>query len=767
MSSRTRDVVRLASWVGLYLVAGVVGRLTIIDGHSLSLVWPAAGVGMLWLATSDRRRIAADLAGLAATVFVVNASTGAPTALALLFVLTNLLQAGSFVLLLRRLRPDLRGFGGVREPGSLVDLGMLTGAALVSCLVAAAVGHVGLGLLGTDGTLTTFLVWWGRNMTGLLVVGMLGLLLLGRLAGAAGPREVVNRLRAAFWPSTHEATGALGVAAVSVGLLWFVFGASDALPVGFLLLFTTVLAGVRLGPLGVVVHGLAVGAGSVAFTLAGSGPFAAISEISERALVAQVFVTMTIITGLVLAFSRVERNQALADLSLLQRETAERAKLFGAVLEHMKEGVAVVDAEGTFLLRNPAGRQMLGLTQDTAATSPTAAAVSGHLTDLDGREVPADQMPYRLALAGEDVLRDYRFQPPDGGEPMILEVTASALPIDHGLLPANDRVGGREGDTDADARVIISYRDVTAARHDRDALATFAGVVAHDLKRPLTVINGWSEALAEDFRAGPVSPEDGSRMLTRVTDASRQMGHFIDDLLSYTVVRDAPVHPIDVDLSRAADEAATIFRERSNRPQIYVQTGLHALADPVLVRQILDNLIGNATKYVAAGVRPRVQVRGREDADWTLLTVTDNGIGVPAEQREQIFETFHRAHGAAYRGTGLGLAIVRRAVERSGGSIHLRDNPTGGSIFEVRLPPAPSAPVVAAPETRAVPARAEAPVVVPVVPASAVGPVSTLSPVAAAGSTSSVGQVGAVGPASSIGSGTPAVPAAPAVAAGA
>ncbi len=730
MSTRNRLVVRLASWVGLYVVAGVLGRLTIIDGHALSLVWPAAGVGMLWLATSDRHRLPADLVAYAATVYLVNATTGASAPLAWLFVLTNLLQAGGFVLLVRWLRPDLRGFGGSREPGFLVDLGALTGAALLSCLAAASVGELGLSLLGSQGTLTTFLVWWGRNLTGLLVVGVLGLLLLGRLAGARGAREIGDRLRAAFWPSTREATGALSVAVVSGGLLWFVFGASDALPVGFLLLFTTVLAGVRLGPLGVVVHGLAVGAGSIVFTLGGRGPFAAIADISERALVAQVFVTMTVVTGLVLAFSRVERNQALADLSLLQRETADRAQLFGAVLEHMKEGVMVVDDQGRYLLRNPAGLRLIGM---TGVGDNVRDPASYGLTHTDGSPVLPHEMPFRRALRGEDPVEDLMLTQP-GEAPRILEVTGAALPTEDG------------GPSD---RAIISYRDVTAARHDRDALATFAGVVAHDLKRPLTVINGWSEALAEDFRAGPVSPEDGARMLNRVTDASRQMSHFIDDLLSYTVVRDAPVHPIDVDLSRAADEAATIFRERTNRPQIYVQTGLHALADPVLVRQILDNLIGNATKYVAAGVRPRVQVRGREDADWTLLTVTDNGIGVPAEQREQIFETFHRAHGAEYRGTGLGLAIVRRAVERSGGTISLRDNPAGGSIFEVRLPPAPSAPVVAAPKARSLPARASAHVS-PSGPASSFGPVSS-GPVSSgsvsSGSGASVAAAGTVVPA--------------------
>ncbi len=119
----------------------------------------------------------------------------------------------------------------------------------------------------------------------------------------------------------------------------------------------------------------------------------------------------------------------------------------------------------------------------------------------------------------------------------------------------------------------------------------------------------------------------------------------------------------------------------------------------MLVRQVLDNLIGNATKYVAPGVRPRVQVRGREDADVTVLTVSDNGIGIPEDQRAQVFETFHRVHPEGYRGTGLGLAIVRRAVERCGGTIEVRDNPGGGTVFEVHLPAGTPA-VTAAPPTR-------------------------------------------------------------------
>ncbi len=680
-------------WCALYAAAGVLGRLTIIDGQSMSLVWPAAGVGALWLATSTRQRLPLDLLAMAAVVYAVNASTGATPALATTFVVTNLLQGLVFAALVGRLRPGLIAAGGGRSPGSIDDLGVVAGSAAAACLVAAAVGDLGLGLLGRDPTAMAFVLWWGRNLTGILTVGVLGLLLLARYGVPAGdpPAQRISR---------RTAVEAAVLSTLSAGLLAAIFGRTEAPPVGFLLLFATVIAGVRLGPIGAGLHGLATGSAAVAFTLLGRGPFAGVGDLTERALYAQVFVMMTVLTGLVLAFNRAERNRALTDLQVLQAHTADRAQLFEAVLEHLREGVVVTDDQGRFLLRNNAGRALLGeLPGDSDRVQDPAFYDLKH---LDGRPVQPEERPFRLAVEGHEVVADYLLRPRDGREPVVLEVAASPLPPSD---PADPR-----------PRAILTYRDVTALRHDRDALAAFSGVVAHDLKRPLTVINGWSEALAEDFAAGPVAPADGMRMLKRVTGAAQQMGHFIDDLLSYTVVRDAPVLRVDVDLSAAADDAASVFRERENRPQVYVQTGLHALADPVMVRQILDNLIGNATKYVAPGVRPRVQVRGREDADWTLLTVTDNGIGIPPDQREQVFETFHRAHGEAYRGTGLGLSIVRRAVERCGGSVAVRDNPGGGTVFEVRLPAAQLTDVVEAPAEAPAQVTAQAPVQIPAEP---------------------------------------------------
>ncbi|GAB3994584.1 ATP-binding protein [Nocardioides marmoraquaticus] len=657
---------RLVVWVPLYLLAGVAGRLTIIDGGAMSLVWPAAGIAMLWLASATRRTVVVDVVVLAACIFGVNSVTGAPPSLATVFMVSALVQVAVVVALVRRLRPGLFLFGGTDPVSSLRDLGCFVAAAVTGAAVGAVLGVLGLLVVGTvPVSPASLVVWWGRNSAGTVVLGLLGLLLLHRAAvvtgGVPAPRAPV--VRRSWWEVAL-------LWAVTGALLGLVFGRADVLPVSFLLLFTTVLVAVRLGPLAVTTHALALGAGAMVFTIAGRGPFAGVADLPERALVAQLFVVMTVVTGLVLTFSRIERDEATAGLAELQRETAERARLFGTVLEHLQEGLNVITADGRVLVTNPAGERLLGRDVDAELDPETLGRAYG-LSALDGQPLAAQDVPYVRAVAGESFTQDYLLSRPGDPETRVLEVTGGPLP--------DTEVGEVR-------QAVITYRDVTALRHDRDALATFAGVVAHDLKRPLTVITGWTDALAEDLADGTLDREAGLGMLQRVTASAEQMRSLLDDLLYYTVVRDAKVRLEPVDVSAVAEAAAEVLRAGESAPRIAVEPGLAARADPVLLRQVLDNLLGNAVKYVGPGVRPRVVVDGRVEDGCLVLGVADNGIGVPEAQRERVFDTFHRAHGEAYRGTGLGLAIVRRAVERCGGSVRLEGAPGGGSRFEVRLP---------------------------------------------------------------------------------
>jgi signal transduction histidine kinase len=241
--------------------------------------------------------------------------------------------------------------------------------------------------------------------------------------------------------------------------------------------------------------------------------------------------------------------------------------------------------------------------------------------------------------------------------------------------------------------------------HARQAeLAAFAGVVAHDLKSPLNAVGGFLDLLDDTLTAHLTGPagEDARHCLDNAHAGVQRMQRLINDLLAYTAARDGALQHTDVDLrtlvdevvaTRAADPAHRAHGDR-RRPDIYVGPLPTVQGDPVLLRQVIDNLLGNALKYTPPGQPPRVTVTAQPDRDgWTAVEVADRGIGIPESQHAAIFERFHRAHpGTNYPGTGLGLAICQRIIERHGGVITATDNPGGGAIFRFTLPLAQTAP---------------------------------------------------------------------------
>nr|WP_275424596.1 HAMP domain-containing sensor histidine kinase [Planobispora siamensis] len=226
----------------------------------------------------------------------------------------------------------------------------------------------------------------------------------------------------------------------------------------------------------------------------------------------------------------------------------------------------------------------------------------------------------------------------------------------------------------------------------------FAGVVAHDLKRPLSVIGGFTE-LALQSLADQHVPQEDLGHLQRVLTVTEQMNQLIDDLLTYASARDAALSLLDVDTAdlvrQIIDDHLAGVEEADAVPQIYTGTLPPVRGNPPLLRQLFNNLIGNAIKYTAAGQVARVDITGEPTGDgWVRITVADRGIGIPAGEHEAIFTGFHRAAEAAdtYSGTGLGLAICQRVVERHGGTISACDNPGGGARLVFTLPAAADDP---------------------------------------------------------------------------
>ncbi|MCE3002093.1 MAG: PAS domain-containing protein [Xanthomonadaceae bacterium] len=247
---------------------------------------------------------------------------------------------------------------------------------------------------------------------------------------------------------------------------------------------------------------------------------------------------------------------------------------------------------------------------------------------------------------------------------------------------------------DARARLAQAMEDLRARNRE---LQDFAVAASHDLQEPLRKIQSLGSLLSERFAD---SLDAGGRdLLERMRAAASRMGDLVGDLLAYSrVARQAPPPP-PTDLAEvAAGVVADLEVEIQARgAQVDVGPLPTVCADPTQMRQVLQNLIGNALKYQSDGRAPRVQVDAElldlpavatgEIRSHCRLRVRDNGIGFEQRYAEQIFAPFQRLHDRSrYEGTGMGLAIVRRIAERHGGRVYARGKPDEGAEFVLELP---------------------------------------------------------------------------------
>jgi PAS domain S-box-containing protein len=245
-------------------------------------------------------------------------------------------------------------------------------------------------------------------------------------------------------------------------------------------------------------------------------------------------------------------------------------------------------------------------------------------------------------------------------------------------------------------RVLLRTQQLQASNTDlsrsNQELQDFAYVASHDLQEPLRKIQAFSNLLQDEY--GEVLSE-GTDYLNRMSNAASRMGSLIEDLLSFSRVTTQARPFVKVDLAQVTREVLSDLEVRVSETKAHVSVGkLPAIkADPMQMRQLLQNLIGNALKFNRIGVTPKVRVTAKEKRDKNgkikayALTVADNGIGFDEKYLDRIFAVFQRLHSReAYQGTGIGLAICRKIVERHGGTITAKNNPDAGAIFIITLP---------------------------------------------------------------------------------
>lgn len=232
-------------------------------------------------------------------------------------------------------------------------------------------------------------------------------------------------------------------------------------------------------------------------------------------------------------------------------------------------------------------------------------------------------------------------------------------------------------------RIIASTEALSATNKELEA---FAYSVSHDLQAPLRAIAGFSDALIEEPDLPAATRAD---YLQRIQRSTRYMQELINDLLEYSRIKRVQVtlDPVSIDL--VLDEVLDFIREEISlkNASITAHRPLGSVCGhPLLLRQVLINLLSNSLKFVQAGTPPRIEITANHEPREIVLQIQDNGIGIPEEYHSRIFKVFERLHNQnAYPGTGVGLALVKQAVEKMEGSIQVQSKLGVGSTFSVHL----------------------------------------------------------------------------------
>ncbi|HKX28387.1 MAG TPA: PAS domain S-box protein [Blastocatellia bacterium] len=296
------------------------------------------------------------------------------------------------------------------------------------------------------------------------------------------------------------------------------------------------------------------------------------------------------------------------------------------------------------------------------------------------------ELAVRYQADGDELLewsRAYKSRPP-----FIIELAKKRLQVSARLI----------GEIVSRHQVEEEVKAIAADLERSNAeLQDFASVASHDLQEPLRKIQTFAQELRE-YGRGLGEEEQG--LLRRMQEAADRMRRLISDLLAFSRVTTEARPFIRTDLSEVVQDAVSNLEVRIRETGGKVEVGpLHEIdADPLQMRQLLQNLIGNALKFHRPGEPPIVKVNGgfiissRNGAEHLpaacyRLTVEDNGIGFDEKYLDRIFTIFQRLHGRQkYEGTGIGLAVCRKVARRHGGEITARSEPGRGSIFIVTIP---------------------------------------------------------------------------------
>lgn len=635
-----REAHRRASLAGDLIAAGVVAAVYVTTaklGLSLSVaygnatpVWPPTGIALAALLLFGRRLWPGVFLG----AFIANATTPIPVAVAAGIAVGNTLEAIVGATVLQRL-----GFRTALDRVRDV-LVLATLAAIASTAVSATVGVTSLWLAGEIPSASygyAWGIWWFGDAIGNLLVAPLLMVWLG------GERR---RLAARGWVEVIALLATAGVAS------WAIFLRGN-LAYGVAVLPFMIWAALRFGQRGATAI---TGVVSV-FAIWGSlGPDSAFLGASATQSVTIMQTLMAIVSVTALIFAAVMGERARTEESV-RRNEAQLAE--AQQIAHVGSWEWEIDAN--VVTWSDELHRIYGI-------EPVAfdATYDGFLA----RVHPEDR-----AMVSRAVERSLQERAP--------------FSIDHRIVRPDDteRILNARGEVILDAggrpvRMVGTGQDVTERKMLEAFKDEFIAQAAHELRTPIAAIVGFTAMLSEG--PGALSPDQVRTAIDRVEAQSRRLEKLIESLLDLTRWQRGrlAVELRPVDLSAVASSALDMVPVPEGTRVDVDLDGKRVLADPVRLDQILVNLLQNAFRY--GGTHVRIEASPAGDA--ILLSVSDDGEGVPAPLVPRLFDSFARGDNATgHGGSGLGLAIVRMLAEALGGTVAYEPREPRGSRFVVRL----------------------------------------------------------------------------------
>ncbi|MCD9026870.1 CHASE domain-containing protein [Luteimonas sp. BDR2-5] len=380
------------------------------------------------------------------------------------------------------------------------------------------------------------------------------------------------------------------------------------------------------------------------------------------------------------------RAETLAHrLSASYRRSEQR---FRNAMQYSAIGMVLLDRNGAIAETNPAMAEIAGVSQ---------AVLTGtwfHRYFVDGNDEPGRTREQQALREG--VYRTTRRLRRRDGDIREVHLASTLLPGEHGsdvvrLVQVEDVTERVRAEAQVHAlnrtlesRVEQRTRELTQANHE---LESFAYIVSHDLRAPLRSIEGFGRLLSERYH--DAIDAQGRDYLSRVRNAANRMDALIDALLAMSRITRGGFTRARLDISALAEEVVGELRQDApgREVEVVIAPGLTADGDAALVRNLLQNLIGNAWKFTSGTADARIELGCEAGADGApVFFVRDNGAGFNADYAGKLFRPFQRLHREdEYKGHGVGLASVKRIVERHGGRIWADGRPGEGAVFRFTL----------------------------------------------------------------------------------